>query len=133
MTYITESSISYTEKSDDDIVITVKRSHNDETCFDHFRSVTIDGNEIVKGEDYTAVPGSTVITLNGPLLRKLSVGGHNITVVFDDGQAEIALNVKSAAPISPQTGDNDYVMILFVMIAAGSVLFIIRKKNQALD
>jgi hypothetical protein len=90
-----------------DVTITVKRSVEDETCFGHFRDVLIDGIKLTKDQDYTAVSGSTVITLKAGALEKLAGGGHTVTAVFDDGRADAKLTVaaKEVQP-SPDTSDH---------------------------
>ena len=128
VTYKAEGNFSYTERSESEVVITVKRSHADETCFGHFTAVTLDGQTLVNGTDYTAAAGSTVVTLKSSLLKELSAGGHNVTVVFDDGQAEVELTVIHAEPI-PQTGESDHFVILLALVAAGTALAILKKKR----
>ncbi|MBR4461076.1 MAG: carbohydrate-binding domain-containing protein [Erysipelotrichaceae bacterium] len=91
----------YVPDSNEDLVITVKRNRNDETCFERFRSVAIDGNELVKDTDYTAEKGSTVVTIKAAALDKLSEGKHTVTVEFDDGKAETSLTVKKASTPEP--------------------------------
>lgn len=39
------------------------------------------------GTDYTAIAGSTVVSIKASTLEKLSKGGHTITVTFKDGTA----------------------------------------------
>ena len=90
--------------------------------------------------EYTAKSGSTVITLKTDYLKTLSVGAHNLTVVYTDGECSTNFEVKQAASeqtkptegdksdtttptggkdtTSPQTGDNSnmllWVALLFV-------------------
>ncbi len=92
-TYILDSGKDYT--------ITVKRSVNDHRCFDHFKSVEMDGQALEKDADYTAEKGSTIITLKAAALNRLSEGDHKITVSFDDGKAETSLTVKAAPAPTP--------------------------------
>ncbi len=89
-----------------DYVITVKRSEADETCIDHFVSVTDNGTALRRDVDYTAVAGSTVITLKSPFIDSLGEGAHNITVIFDDGQVSTTLTVQKADPV-PATGEGE--------------------------
>ena len=96
-TLTTEGEISWAKASKVDLVLTVKRSEADETCFDHFTGVMIDGVLLEKDKDYTAAAGSTVITLKAAALQKLNVGKHTVKVLFDDGEAEAPLKVLSAS------------------------------------
>ena len=107
--------------------------------FDKFTGIKIDGT-LIDPKNYTAVSGSTVITLKADYLKTLSVGAHNLTVVYTDGECSTNFEVKQAASeqtkptegdksdtttptggkdtTSPQTGDNSnmllWVALLFV-------------------
>ena len=92
----------YTLGSNQDLVITVKRSINDSLCFDNFKSVEIDGTALTKDEDYTVKAGSTVVTIKAAALEKLSEGSHTVSVSFTDGKVETSLTVKKAEEPTPQ-------------------------------
>ena len=92
----------YVLDSGKDYTLTVKRNVNDGSCFDRFTGVELDGQELTKETDYTAVKGSTVITLKAATLNKLSEGEHTITVSFIDGKAETSLTVKKASAPTPE-------------------------------
>ena len=107
--------------------------------FDKFTGIKIDGT-LIDAKNYTAVSGSTVITLKADYLKTLSVGTHKLTVVYTDGECSTNFEVKQAASeqtkpterdksdtttptggkdtTSPQTGDNSnmllWVALLFV-------------------
>ena len=117
MTYIAEGEIRHTSGSAEDAVITVHRSHFDETCFAHFTGVMIDGQPLEEGTDYTAAAGSTVITLKAAMLEKLPVGEHAVTVSFDDGQAETGLIVNSVLH-TPDSGDSSDPVLWTVLLIA---------------
>ena len=112
-------------RSGSSVVITVKRSEADETCFSHFTGVQIDGAALPSGA-YEAKAGSTVVTLKAETLQKLSAGNHSVAIHFDDGKAEANLTVKDAAdtavPDVPKTGDKSPIglwIALTVLSAAG--------------
>jgi hypothetical protein len=92
----------YTLDSDKDYTLTVKRNVNDGSCFERFTGVKLDGKELTKDTDYTAVKGSTVVTITASTLSRLSEGDHTITVSFSDGKAETALTVKKASAPTPE-------------------------------
>ena len=115
--YKTEGEVKYTSGSAEDVVITVHRSHFDETCFAHFTGVMIDGQPLEEGTDYTAAAGSTVITLKAAMLEKLPVGEHAVTVSFDDGQAETGLIVNSVL-YTPDSGDSSDPVLWTVLLIA---------------
>ena len=107
--------------------------------FSKFTGVKVDGT-LIDAKNYTAVSGSTVITLKADYLKTLSVGTHKLTVVYTDGECSANFEVKKAASeqakpsegdksdtttptggkdtTSPQTGDNSnmllWVALLFV-------------------
>ena len=101
----------WTKGSSSGVTITVKRSEADDTCFSHFTGVQIDGTTLVNGTDYTAVAGSTVVTLNASALEKLATGAKTVTISFDDGKAATNLTIKAKSSgtdtgTAPNTGDD---------------------------
>ena len=123
----------WTKGSSATVTITVKRSEADDTCFGHFTGVEIDGKALVSGTDYTAVSGSTVITLKASALQKLSAGSHTVTVKFDDGKASTGLTVKAASgtgtsdpgKTSPKTGDESNLAMWFSMMIASLIAMVL--------
>ena len=147
--YIIEGTFEWKKGSDNDIVITVKRTVDDQTCFSHFKAVKIGDTVIVLGEDYDAKAGSTVITLKASTLEKLEIGDHPITVVFDDGEAKVMLSILKAdptptstptpAPVNPdpkepdpvKTGDTGNLLIwtILAVMSAGAAGGVYAKKR----
>ena len=134
---VTSGSIGIWERdSQQTYEITVKRSEKDETCFSHFKSVEIDGVALVKGVDYDAKAGSTVITIKPSALQKIIAGAHIITVNFDDGTAAAIINITvSQTQIeNPKTSDDN--IWIWITLAAASVVcvcaavLLIKKKKQ---
>ena len=93
---------SWRKDSGKSLVLTVKRSVDDETCFDHFTGVEIDGKAVTA---YTAQRGSTVITLKPGALNGLKTGYHTIAALFDDGRAEARVKILAAHDDATGTGD----------------------------
>ena len=124
-----------------DIVITIKRSEDDAHCINYFTGVKIDDKDLVSGTDYTAVAGSTVVTIKGSTLESLTKGGHTITVTFKDGTAVTSVTLKdktSGTNAIPSTGETTsrYAGIAVLCFAAsgafvGVVLFERKKRNSA--
>ena len=106
--------------------------------FSKFTGVKVD-DTLIDAKNYTAVSGSTVITLKADYLNTLSVGTHKLTVVYNDGECSTNFEVKATSEqtkptegdksdtttptggkdtTSPQTGDNSnmllWVALLFV-------------------
>lgn len=69
-------------------------SFRSNAAFDDFLCVKIDGNELVKDTDYTALEGSIIIKLSSQLLNMLSEGNHTIDIVSVGGTASTNFYVK---------------------------------------
>ena len=94
-------------------------------------------NELVDPKNYTAVSGSTIITLKKEFVDTLSVGEHTLKVLFNDGgEAITTFNVaRVTVPTdNPQTGDNIgfYIIsgILSIVGLAGAGIFYRRKQTN---
>ncbi|MBQ9720590.1 MAG: InlB B-repeat-containing protein, partial [Oscillospiraceae bacterium] len=124
-TVVSGGNSTWTKGSSSGVTIVVKRDPNDEECFSHFTSVQIGSTTLVSGTDYTAVAGSTVITLNASALQKLTTGTKTVTINFDDGKAATDLTIKAGSSgtsggTSPKTGDNSNPGLwLAVMVLSG--------------
>lgn len=125
--------------------------------FSKFTGVKVDGT-LIDAKNYTAVSGSTVITLKADYLKTFSAGTHKLTVVYTDGECSTNFEVKQAASkqtkpnevdasdtttptggkdtTSPQTGDNInlllWVALLFVSVfgLAGTAVYSKRKREK---
>lgn len=126
--------------------------------FSKFTGITIDGTP-VPADKYTAVSGSTIITLKAAYLRTLSVGKHTLKVIYVDGQCSTEFEIKAAqtderkaAPDKkktgktnkksksgktdklPQTGDSSnpmvQIVLLFMSVGALTGITIINKKKK---
>ena len=114
--------------------------------FSKFKGVEVDGKPLTAGKDYTAMSGSTIVTLSKDYLATLSVGNHSLRVLFNDNNyAETSFTVKAASDNNPgtavtpdnttnnpQTGDHSgivlAVVVLLVSGGALTVLGIAKKK-----
>ena len=63
--------------------------------FGKFTEVQVDGSPL-SGQQYTAVSGSTVVSLKAEYLATLPVGGHTLTVVYTDGRCSTGFEIKAA-------------------------------------
>ena len=119
-----------------DLVITVKRDVADDTCFSHFTGVEIDGKALVNGTNYTAVAGSTVVTIKAATLNNLSEGGHTITIVFDDGKIVTSVTAKAASggAAVPSTGESLaptlFIGIAFIAVSGVMITVILVQKKR---
>lgn len=130
---------SWTQNSDGTLTF---RANGD---FSKFTGVKVDGT-LIDASNYTAVSGSTVITLKTDYLKTLSVGTHKLTVVYTDGDCSTNFEIKAASSgsstddekdttstcdktdttqqndgkttESPKTGDDSNLMLWFVVLFA---------------
>ena len=129
----------WTPDSGKDLVITAKRSAHDETTFDHFAGIEIDG-QIVDKANYKTSRGSIVVTLSKDYLKTLKSGDHTVKVLFDDNDPiSTSLTIKEAqAPKgsdkeSAQTGEHASVLLLIVavvLLISGTITGLIARKSK---
>ncbi|MCI8584087.1 MAG: hypothetical protein HFH13_13295 [Dorea sp.] len=62
-------------------------------AFHQFVRLSIDGIEVAT-EHYTAISGSTIITLKPEYIRTLTVGSHTVILHFTDGRAQTTITIK---------------------------------------
>ena len=80
--------------------------------FGMFESLDVDGKELVRGADYEADSGSTLISLKPAMLEKLSAGSHILTAHYNDGQEPFTQFTVAEKPDDekdkpkPDNGDN---------------------------
>ena len=94
----------YKHGSDGTLTFVFKRSENDSETFARFTGLKYDGRSLTRDKDYTAKPGSVIITLDHELLESMMVGNHILTAVFDDGEADAHFTViANAEPTATPT------------------------------
>lgn len=105
-------------------------------AFTKFIGIEVDG-KVVDQAHYTAVSGSTIITLKPEYLETLSVGQHTLTVLFTDAQVDGQFEILAKAqPGTPDTGDNSQVTIwiglLFAAVCGltGTMVYTRKKKHS---
>lgn len=129
----------WTQNSDGTLVF---RANGD---FGKFTGVKVD-DTLIDAKNYTAVSGSTVITLKADYLKTLSVGTHKLTVVYTDGECLTDFEIKKSSAQqtdktqkndaivkSPETGNDTGVALLVYIAFAGGVcvatLTVLKKKK----
>ena len=120
--------------------------------FSFFEAVEVDG-EVIGAGNYTAVAGSTVVTLKAEYLKTLETGKHTLAVVYSVGadehstdECEFTVKAKpkksdSAAETTPpednvpptgdSTGTLGWALVMLSSMAALAVIF--RKKKEYED
>ena len=93
-----------------------------------FTGLMVDG-KTVSATCYTAVSGSTVITLKASYLETLSLGKHTITVCYEDGSAEGTFTVTA----NPYTGDEAQPMlwVAMLLLSAACIVLLLKKRTHA--
>lgn len=100
----------WTTEGGDEIVV---RADGD---FSKFVSLQVDGKTL-DADDYTAVSGSTVVTLKASFLKTLPEGKHTITFVYTDGTVSTQFEVKAVdVDGSPATGDAFPMVVMFALM-----------------
>ena len=92
--YIDEGDGQTWTDGDDPLKIDVKRSVNDEECYERFEALWVDGKLLVEGVDYTVEDGPCIlVTFMPEFLKTLSSGEHKITVGFNDGKTDGVMHI----------------------------------------
>ena len=91
--------------------------------FADFLAVKVDG-AVVDPINYTALSGSTRVTLKASYIATLAAGNHTVTIVSSDGEASSQFTVSGSAA-SPETGDNSITVLALLPYV---LFFGIRKK-----
>ena len=139
----TNDKVEWQKDSKKPLVFTIARSVENDAAFSHFLGIEVDDDSVPSGS-YKAESGSVKLTLNPEYLETLSTGSHNLTVVFDDGDADITFLVVEAAKTTSDPGkdDNDKyqatpktsdssLMVWFCLLSASLLTAIISRKHPA--
>ncbi|MBQ1505619.1 MAG: CehA/McbA family metallohydrolase [Erysipelotrichales bacterium] len=98
--------------------------------FEKFVEVRIDG-KVVDKANYTAVSGSTEVTLKASYVETLAEGKHTFTIVSNDGEASTNLTVKAAEqPGTGVSGMNPIWYSAFYAAIIGMFFALIRRKQE---
>ena len=73
--------------------------------FSKFTGIKIDST-LIDASNYTAVSGSTIVTLKADYLEKLSEGNHEITFVYVDGECSTTFEVKKTSEDSAKVDED---------------------------
>lgn len=118
--------------STDDVVFRINR---DITDFDKLKL----GASVIDREHYTIKSGSIILTLKGEYVKTLPVGTHVFKACVGSEEIDLNLQVKSDSIItSPQTGDNNSVLIPMVIMIVSlcgiiGAIFVFNKRKKNLE
>ncbi|MCF0105308.1 MAG: hypothetical protein HUJ53_00950, partial [Holdemanella sp.] len=102
--------------------------------FDKFTGLEVDGKELSTSK-YTAVSGSTIVSLKKEYVETLSVGVHTIRFNYKDGYVSTTLTVKQGS-VNPHTGANNNLTIWLSVFGVAALaligMIIVRKKSNKL-
>ena len=96
-----------------------------------FTGIEIDGKPVDK-DNYTAVSGSTIITLKAEYMETLSAGRHRLAVQYTDGKASCEFEVFAKDDITaPGTGDSSNILLwITLLVVSGGMLGTATVKNK---
>ena len=131
--FVAGAGAEYDKITEETLVFEAKRSNTDEESVERCTEVSVDGEALTEGTDYTKTSGSVVITLSADYLKSLKTGSHTIKLVFADPyELETSFTVKASTP-APQTGEYASGLILIVsgMMAAAGAAFVVKARQEA--
>ena len=74
--------------------------------FGKFTGVKVD-NVLIDAKNYTAISGSTIVTLKNDYLKTLSAGKHKLTVLYTDGECSTDFEIKKTATEQTKPDESD--------------------------
>lgn len=104
---------------------------------DRLIEVRVDGKVIRPDADYTAVSGSTRVTLKKDFTKTLAPGVHSLDIVSTNGTVSTTFTIAAkpaAAPTSPQTGDNSHLflwagLMLAAAVGVAAIVVVVKKRK----
>ena len=127
------------EEKDGAIVITIKRTENDDQTYELVQSIETDGTQLKVGDQIDLTSGSAIITIKKDYVSTLTPGTHTMKVTFKDG-GSITLEYtvkepeKAAAQAVQATGEATAITAIvgggMILAACGVALFAMRKRRE---
>ena len=129
------------EEKDGAIVITIKRTENDDQTYELVQSIETDGKQLSVGDQIELTSGSAIITIKKDFVSTLTPGTHTMKVTFKDGGSITleytvkAPETKAAAQAVQATGETTaataIIGIVMILSACGMVLFAKKRREEA--
>ncbi|MBR5357878.1 MAG: leucine-rich repeat domain-containing protein [Clostridiales bacterium] len=127
------------EEKDGAIVITIKRTENDDQTYELVQSIETDGKQLSVGDQIELTSGSAIITIKKDFVSTLTPGTHTMKVTFKDG-GSITLEYtvkepeKAAAQAVQATGEataiTAFVGAGLIIMACGLTIITVRKRRE---
>ncbi|MBO4425812.1 MAG: leucine-rich repeat domain-containing protein [Clostridiales bacterium] len=127
------------EEKDGAIVITIKRTENDDQTYELVQSIETDGKQLTVGDQIELTSGSAIITIKKDFVSTLTPGTHTMKVTFKDG-GSITLEYtvkepeKAAAQAVQATGEATDITAVagvgMILTACGVVIFAKKRREE---
>ena len=92
-----------------------------------FIGLKIDGI-LVDESNYTKVEGSTIVTLKTAYLDTLSVGEHELTFVYNNGEVSTNLTVSDSK--NPATGDSIAIYFAMMIVSVLGFVYVVKSTKK---
>ena len=125
------------EEKDGAIVITIKRTENDDQTYELVQSIETDGKQLSIGDQIELTSGSAIITIKKDFVSTLTPGTHSMKVTFKDGGSitlEYTVKEPEKAQAVQATGEAVSAASIagacLILAAAGIAFTVIRKRKK---
>ena len=128
------------EEKDGAIVITIKRTENDDQTYELVQNIETDGKQLNVGDQIELTSGSAIITIKKDYVSTLTPGTHTMKVTFKDG-GSITLEYtvkepeKAAAQAVQATGEATAITAIvgvgMILAACGVAIFAKKRREEA--
>ena len=138
--FIHTQPVQWKAESDQPLILTVKNvaeGADDTVTFSRLKDVYVDGKHLVSDTDYTADPGSIILTIPVKTLKTLKSGSHTVKATLKVGSS--LCSVESSFTVvqpdftpNPGTGESGMVTsicVALMLIAAYSAVYSITRKR----
>lgn len=93
----------WTPSSSEELTFRFKRADDDETTFERFIGIEVDGKAVPEKDEsgkvnWTARKGSLILSLTSSFLESLAGGDHIVKAIFNDGAMEASFKLTANAP-----------------------------------
>ena len=79
--------------------------------------------------NYTVRSGSTIVTLKKAYLKTISVGKHEVEMVWKGGSAKTTLTIAAASDV-PKTGDSSNMAAWLAILGAAAMVMIMAVRRR---